>query len=119
MPLLGTRQNYQALLRLTIDNEVTEENLVSFYRARLKDLKQQHPVHYATLRMMLIHIHSVAMLEDLNGMTLKNLISIFTPCFISHSIAASINWNSNRDRNDECVDETKLLNQTTPNGSKV
>lgn len=32
---------------------------------------------------MIIHIHTVAMLAELNGMTISNLISTFAPCLIS------------------------------------
>jgi hypothetical protein len=83
IPLLGTRQNYHAWLRSTVDNSMTYEQLIQYYRALLKDLKHHFPIHYSTLRIMLIHIHTVAMLAGINGMTLSNLISTFAPCLIS------------------------------------
>lgn len=82
-PLLGTRQNYDAWLRSTVDPNITSEQLIQYYRGLLVDIKQNHPIHYATLRKTLIHIRSVAMLSDRNGMILSNLVSTFAPCIIS------------------------------------
>ena len=81
--LLGTRENYQAWLRSTMESNYNHEQLIQCYRALLKDLKQNFPIHYSTLRLMLIHIHTVAMLDELNGMTIMNLVSTFAPCLIS------------------------------------
>jgi hypothetical protein len=71
---------------------MTYEQLIQYYRALLKDLKQNFPIHYSTLRIMLIHIHTVAMLAELNGMTLSNLISTFAPCLISQTSSVSMNY---------------------------
>ena len=93
-PMLGTRQNYQAWLRSTVDKTMTGDYLIPYYRALLKDLKQRFPTHYATLRTMLMHIHTVAMLAETNGMTMSNLVSTFAPCLISQTTPTSINWNN-------------------------
>ena len=89
-PLLGTRQQYDAWLRSTVDRTMTSEQLIQYYRALLKDLRQHYPIHYSTLRHMLIHIHSVAMLSDRNGMTLSNLVSTFAPCLVSQAMPTPI-----------------------------
>ncbi|CAF0962222.1 unnamed protein product [Adineta ricciae] len=86
-PLLGTRQNYDAWLRSTVDPSITPEQLIQYYRGLLVDLKQHHPVHYATLRKMLVHIQTVSMLSDKNSMILSNLVSTFAPCIISQPLA--------------------------------
>ena len=83
-PLLGGRQNYEAWLRSVIDPDKDEDYLIPYYRGLLKNLKTHLPIHYFTLRTMIIHLQTVAMLSDINGMTLSNLVSTFTPCFISH-----------------------------------
>lgn len=93
-PLLGSRHNYQAWLRSTVDKTLTSDYLIPYYRALLKDLKQHSPIHYATLRTMLVHIHTVAMVADTNGMTLSNLVSTFAPCLISQTTPTSIHWNN-------------------------
>ena len=49
------------------------------------DLKHNFPIHYATLRKMLLHIQTVSMLSNRNGMTLSNLVSTFAPCMISQT----------------------------------
>ena len=90
-PLLGKRQNYHAWLRSTVDNTITNEQLIQYYRALLKDLKQYFPIHYSTLRTMIMHIHTVAMLADINSMTLSNLVSTFAPCLISQIESVSMN----------------------------
>lgn len=82
-PLLGTRQNYDAWLRSTVDSNITAEKLIQYYRGLLVDLKQNYPIHYNTLRKMLLHIQTVSMLSDRNGMILSNLVSTFAPCIIS------------------------------------
>jgi hypothetical protein len=82
-PLLGTRQNYDAWLRSTVDSSITSEQIIQYYRGLLVDLKQNFPIHYATLRKVLIHIRTVPMLSERNGMTLSNLVSTFAPCIIS------------------------------------
>ena len=51
----------------------------------LVDLKQNFPIHYATLRKVLIHIRTVPMLSERNGMILSNLVSTFAPCIISQA----------------------------------
>ena len=94
IPLLGTRKNYHAWLRSTVDESMTYEQLIQYYRALLKDLKQNYPIHYSTLRTMLIHIHSVAILAGLNGMTLSNLISTFAPCLISQETSTPMSYES-------------------------
>jgi len=94
IPLLGKRENYHAWLRSTVDDTMTYEQLIQYYRALLKDLKQNFPIHYSTLRTMLIHIHSVAILAGLNGMTLSNLISTFAPCLISQMTSTTMNYES-------------------------
>ena len=93
-PLLGTRQNYDAWLRSTVDPSITPEQLIQYYRGLLVDLKQHHPVHYATLRKMLVHIQTVSMLSDKNSMILSNLVSTFAPCIISQPLAPSQATNS-------------------------
>ena len=93
-PLLGTRQNYDAWLRSTVDPSTTPEQLIQYYRGLLVDLKQHHPVHYATLRKMLVHIQTVSMLSDKNSMILSNLVSTFAPCIISQPLAPSQATNS-------------------------
>jgi hypothetical protein len=94
IPLLGTRQNYHAWLRSTVDPKITTDQLIQYYRALLKNLKQNYPIHYSTLRTMLIHIHSVAMLADRNGMTITNLIATFTPCLVSQDSSMPLNPNN-------------------------
>ncbi|CAF2396603.1 unnamed protein product [Rotaria sp. Silwood2] len=84
-PLLGTRHNYDAWLRSTVDSNITAEQLIQYYRGLLVDLKHNHPIHYATLRKMLLHIQTVSMLSNKNGMTLSNLVSTFAPCIISQA----------------------------------
>lgn len=86
-PLLGTRQNYEAWLRSTADSTMSTEQVVQYYRGLLVDLKHHHPIHYATLRKMLLHIQTVSMLSEKNGMTLSNLVSTFAPCMISQHVA--------------------------------
>lgn len=90
-PLLGTRQNYEAWLRSTADSGMTTEQLIQYYRGLLVDLKQNYPIHYATLRKMLLHIQTVSMLSERNGMTLSNLVSTFAPCMISQNVAQPLN----------------------------
>jgi hypothetical protein len=82
-PLLGSRQNYDAWLRSTVDSNITTEQIIQYYRGLLVDLKQNYSIHYAILRKMLLHIQTVSMLSDRNGMTLSNLVSTFAPCIIS------------------------------------
>jgi hypothetical protein len=94
MPLLGTRQNYHAWLRSTVDKTITSEQLIQYYRGLIKDLKQHFPIHYSTLRTMIIHIHTVAALADRNGMTLSNLVSTFAPCLVSQNVSLPINYNN-------------------------
>ena len=84
-PILGTRQNYDAWLRSTVDSSITADKLIQYYRGLLVDLKQNYPIHYNTLRKMLIHLHTVSMLSDRNGMILSNLVSTFAPCIISQA----------------------------------
>lgn len=84
-PLLGKRQNYDAWLRSTADSSITTEQIIQYYRALLVDLKHNYPVHYATLRKVLIHIHSVSLLSNQNAMVLSNLVSTFAPCIISQA----------------------------------
>ncbi|CAF3565081.1 unnamed protein product [Rotaria sordida] len=91
MPLLGTRENYNAWLRSTVDKTIKSEQLIQYYRALLKDLKKNFPIHYSTLRTMLMHIHTVAMLSEINCMTLSNLVSTFAPCLISQATLAPTN----------------------------
>ncbi|CAF3289073.1 unnamed protein product [Rotaria socialis] len=86
-PLLGTRQNYDAWLRSTVDSNIPTEQLIQYYRGLLVDLKHNYPIHYATLRKMLLHIHTVSMLSNRNGMVLSNLVSTFAPCIISQALA--------------------------------
>ncbi|CAF1367503.1 unnamed protein product [Adineta steineri] len=95
MPLLGSRQNYYAWLRSIVDKTITHEQLIQYYRALIKDLKQHFPIHYATLRVMIIHIHTVAALADRNGMTLTNLISTFAPCLVSQGISVPMDNKNN------------------------
>ncbi|CAF4181505.1 unnamed protein product, partial [Rotaria sp. Silwood2] len=97
IPLIGTLENYHAWLRSTVDNTITNEQLIQYYRALLKDLKKNFPIHYLTLRTMLMHIHTVAMLSEINGMTLSNLIATFAPCLISQATLASSNSNNETD----------------------
>jgi hypothetical protein len=85
-PLLGTRQNYDAWLRSTVDSSINTEQLIQYYRGLLVDLKQHYPIQYATLRKILLHIQTVSMLSDRNGMVLSNLVSTFAPCIISQNI---------------------------------
>jgi hypothetical protein len=85
-PLLGSRQNYDAWLRSTVDPTITTEQLIQYYRGLLVDLKQNYPIHYATLRKVLLHIQTVSMLSDRNSMVLSNLVSTFAPCIISQAI---------------------------------
>ncbi|CAF0775359.1 unnamed protein product [Rotaria sordida] len=82
-PLLGTRQNYDAWLRSTVDSNITTEQLIQYYRGLLVDLKHNYPINYATLRKMLLHIQTVSMLSNRNAMILSNLVSTFAPCIIS------------------------------------
>ncbi|UJR21346.1 hypothetical protein I4U23_024439 [Adineta vaga] len=96
IPLLGTRQNYHAWLRSTVEKTMTEEQMIQYYRGLIKDLKQHFPIHYSTLRTMLLHIHTVAALADRNGMTLSNLISTFAPCLISQDISVPIDYKDDR-----------------------
>ncbi len=84
-PLLGSRQNYDAWLRSTVDPNITTEHIIQYYRGLLADLKQNYPIQYATLRKMLLHIQTVSMLSDTNGMILSNLVSTFAPCIISQA----------------------------------
>jgi len=86
IPLLGTRQKYDAWLRSTVDPSTTPEQLIQYYRGLLVDLKQNYPIHYSTLRKMLLHIQSVSMLADKNSMILSNLVSTFAPCIIAHAM---------------------------------
>ncbi|CAF4860814.1 unnamed protein product, partial [Rotaria magnacalcarata] len=86
-PLLGTRQNYDAWLRSTVDSNILTEQLIQYYRGLLVDLKHNYPIHYATLRKMLLHIRTVSMLSNRNGMVLSNLVSTFAPCIISQAFA--------------------------------
>ncbi|CAF0890451.1 unnamed protein product [Rotaria sp. Silwood1] len=99
IPLIGTHENYNAWLRSTVDDTIKSEQLIQYYRALLKDLKKKFPIHYSTLRTMLMHIHTVAMLSEMNGMTLSNLISTFAPCLISQATFSSSN--SNNEINDD------------------
>ncbi len=85
-PLLGSRQNYDAWLRSTVDSSIKTEQLIQYYRGLLVDLKQNYPIHYATLRKMLLHIQTVSMLSDKNSMILSNLVSTFAPCIISQAV---------------------------------
>ncbi|CAF3403123.1 unnamed protein product [Rotaria sp. Silwood1] len=85
IPLLGKRQNYDAWLRSTVDSNITTEQIIQYYRGLLVDLKHNYPIHYATLRKMLLHIQTVSMLSNRNGMTLSNLVSTFAPCIISQA----------------------------------
>ncbi|CAM4954510.1 unnamed protein product [Rotaria socialis] len=101
LPLLGTRQNYQAWLRSTVDVTMTSEQLIQYYRALLKNLKQHFPVNYLTLRSILMHIHTVAMLSDVNSMTLSNLIATFGPCLVSQP--ATMPTNSNYGMQDDYI----------------
>jgi len=71
---------------------MTYEQLIQYYRGLLKNLKQNYPIHYSTLRIMLLHIHTVAMLAEINGMNLSNLISTFAPCLISQISSTSMNY---------------------------
>ena len=98
IPLLGTQQNYYAWLRSTVDPMMNHEQLIQYYRALIRDLKKKFPIHYLTLRTMLIHIHSVARLAGLNGMTLSNLIATFTPCLISQMSLIPSNYQSQMQR---------------------
>lgn len=89
-PLLGSRQNYDGWLRSTVDSTRTTDQLIQYYRGLLADLKQNHPIQYATLRKVLLHIHTVSMVSDRNLMSLSNLVSTFTPCIISQNIPTTI-----------------------------
>ena len=40
-PLLGTRENYHAWLRSTVDETISTEQLIQYYRGLLKDLKSR------------------------------------------------------------------------------
>jgi hypothetical protein len=113
-PLLGTRQNYNAWLRSTVDHTMTSEHLIQYYRALLKDLKRHFPIHYSTLRTMLIHIQTVAMLADINGMTLSNLVSTFTPCLISQINSMPINpdYNGVREYRKMSLDDIDMNKST-------
>ncbi|CAF1123407.1 unnamed protein product [Adineta ricciae] len=122
VPLLGTRQSYHAWLRSTVDDTMTEDQLIQYYRVLIKDLKQHLPINYATLRLMLIHMHAVAALSSRNGMTLSNLISTFAPCLISQDISVPLDYKDNRfeyrnrslddlDKRDSEDDEESYLNQ--------
>lgn len=92
IPLLGTQQNYYAWLRSTVDPPMNYEQLIQYYRALLRDLKKKYPIHYFTLRTMLLHIHTVARLAGINGMTLTNLIATFAPCLISQMSLTPVNY---------------------------
>ncbi|UJR28095.1 hypothetical protein I4U23_009350 [Adineta vaga] len=117
-PLLGTRQNYDAWLRSTVDPSITPEQLIQYYRGLLVDLKQNYPVHYATLRKMLLHIQTVSMLSDKNAMILSNLVSTFAPCIISQPIApppiqastsvTNSHTNESRDRRGMSLDDIDM-----------
>ena len=120
--LLGTRQSYYAWLRSTVDDMMTEDQLIQYYRVLIKDLKQHLPINYATLRVMLIHMHTVAALSSRNGMTLSNLISTFAPCLISQDISVPLDYKDSRfeyrnrslddlDKRDSEDDEELSLNQ--------
>lgn len=98
IPLLGTVQNYYAWLRSTVDPMMNHEQLIQYYRALLGNLKKNFPIHYLTLRTMLIHIHSVARLAGLNGMSLTNLIATFAPCLISQMSLTPANYQSQMQR---------------------
>ena len=89
-PLLGSRQNYDAWLRSTVDPTITSEQLIQYYRGLLVDLKQNYSIQYATLKKILMHIQTVSMLSDRNGMILSNLVSTFAPCIISQIIVAPV-----------------------------
>jgi hypothetical protein len=91
MSLLGTRQNYQAWLRSTVDMNMTSDYFIPYYRALLKDLKQQYPIHYSTLRKMLMHVQTVSMLSHINGMTVSNLIRTLAPCLVSQLTSTWMN----------------------------
>ncbi len=120
-PLLGTRHNYDAWLRSTVDSSTTTEQLIQYYRGLFVDLKQHYPVHYATLRKMLLHIQTVSMLSDRNGMILSNLVSTFAPCIISQAIApppstAPINMHMNepRERRGMSLDDIDMTYSKNP-----
>ena len=98
IPLLGTQQNYFAWLRSTVDPPMNYEQLIQYYRALLRDLKKRFPIHYWTLRTMLLHIHTVARLAGINGMTLSNLISTFAPCLISQMSLTPVNYENQLQR---------------------
>lgn len=117
-PLLGTRQNYDAWLRSTADSNTTAEKLIQYYRGLLVDLKQNYPIHYNTLRKMLIHIQTVSMLSERNGMILSNLVSTFAPCIISQApppppppppvLHTPVNTYSNNDRRGISIDDIDM-----------
>ena len=88
-PLLGSRKKYDAWLRSTVDSTISTDQLIQYYRGLLVDLKHNHPIQYATLRKMLLHIQTVSMLSDRNGMVLSNLVSTFAPCIISQNAPAT------------------------------
>ncbi|CAF1443614.1 unnamed protein product, partial [Didymodactylos carnosus] len=84
--ILGTKRNYDCWLRSTVLDKSTassNEQLIQYYRGLLSEMKKHMPVNYYTLRKVLMHLRTVALLSDKNGMSLDNLISIFAPCLIS------------------------------------
>lgn len=89
-PLFGTRQNYDAWLRSTVDSTINSEQLIQYYRGLLADLKQNYPVQYATLRKIMLHLQTVSMVSDRNAMVLSNLVSTFAPCIISQNVSTPV-----------------------------
>jgi hypothetical protein len=110
IPLLGTRQNYDAWLRSTVDPSIASEQLIQYYRGLLVDLKQNYPIHHATLRKMLLHIQTVSMLSDQNAMILSNLVSTFAPCIISQQVTTPVNtyMNEPRERRGMSLDDIDM-----------
>jgi hypothetical protein len=71
---------------------------------------------------MLIHIHTVAILAGINGMTLSNLISTFAPCLISQISSTSINYEDQiHGYRKMSLDDTDLKNlrDNTPESSSL